>query len=174
MTMSPTPARPRRRLELRPPAVIAWAYVLGPTAGLTVLFLLMLIGAIFDTSHTLARVAGTSLAFFFIYLLIFGGLICLVVELVVITPLLVGFHRYGWRWLNGWTGALIGFALGFAPSLLLAARALVPYENYARQAAAYMWGLAIVSSAAIGAVGAVAAGVFRLLAVRRVDPEDAP
>lgn len=171
MTTSPSLYRPRSRLRLRPPAVIAWAYVLGPTAGLTVLFLLIVIRAMFDPAHTLAGMARTSLAFFFIYLLIFGGLICLVVELVVITPLLVGFHRYGWSWLNGWTGALIGFALGVVPSLLL--------DAVTRSYSAYAYGAnrtwtEIAGAIELGLVGAVAAGVFRLLAVRRVDADDAP
>ena len=169
MTTPLVPAQPRSHLTLRPPAVIAWAYVLGPTAGLTVLFLLIVIQAMFDPAHTLAGMARTSLAFFFIYLLIFGGIICLIVELVVITPLLVGFHRYGWRWLNGWTVALIGFALGFIPSLLLGAVA----RAYSAYGAGGTLASQIVGGVELGLVGAVAAGVFRLLAVRRVDPDDA-
>lgn len=160
------PTRPANPLRLRRPAEIAWAYVLGPTAGLTALFVLMLVAGVLDPSHAFARAARTSLAFFFIYLLIFGGLACLVVELVVITPLLIGFHRYRWRWLNGWTGALIGFALAFAPALLLAA--LAPTHGPRPGLLA-----TIAASAAIGLVGLVAAGVFRLLAVRTASPDEA-
>jgi hypothetical protein len=164
--MSDAPAHAAARqspLRLRRPAEIAWAYVLGPTAGLTVLWLLMLIDSIVDPAHGLAHIARLSLAFFYIYLLIFGGLVCLAVELVVVTPLLVGFHRYRWRWLNGWTGALIGFALAFLPTVLLVV--LAPTRGGHRAS----WIATIAACAAVGAVGAVAAGVFRLLAVRRVD-----
>jgi len=167
MTDASNAAPPRRsQLRLRRPAEIAWAYVLGPAAGLTVLWVLMLADSIVDPAHGLAHIARLSLAFFYIYLLIFGGLVCLAVELVVVTPLLLAFNRYRWRWLNGWTGAMIGFALAFLPALLLVVFAPSP-------AARRPGGLAIaLASAAVGVVGLVAAGVFRLLAVRIVAPGD--
>jgi hypothetical protein len=164
MTEAPTPrpARRQSRLVLRRPAEIAWAFVLGPTAGLTVLFVLMLAVGVVNPTNELARIPRMSLAFFYIYLLIFGGLVCLLVELVVVTPLLIGFHRYRWRWLNGWTGAAIGFWLAFLPTLLVVAFAP------ARGSHAGLIG-PIIASAAVGLVGLTAAGVFRLLAVRRED-----
>ena len=162
MTEAPPLASGRGRLVLRRPADIAWAFVLGPTAGLTVLFVLMLAAGVIDPAHGLARVPRMSLAFFYIYLLIFGGLVCLLVELVVVTPLLVGFHRYRWRWLNGWSAAAIGFALAFLPTLLIVA--LAPGRSGHAG-----WLGPIIASAAVGMVGLTAAGVFRLLAVRRED-----
>ncbi len=137
--------------------------MLGPAAGLTVLWLLMMLESIVDPAHGLAHVARLSLAFFYIYLLIFGGLVCLVVELVIVTPLLVGFHRYRWGWLNGWTGALIGFVLAFGPTLLLVV--LAPTASAHRAG----WMATIAACAAVGLVGLIAAGVFRLLAVRRAE-----
>jgi hypothetical protein len=162
----PRPARRRSRLVLRRPADIAWAFVLGPTAGLTVLFLLMLISFMIGGAPLAVRLARTSLAFFFVYLLIFGGIVCLVVELVFITPLLMGFHRYRWGWLNGWTGALIGFAFGFLPALLVLT--LAPQTASGPR----IWLARIIAAAAVGAVGAIAAGVFRLLAVRRAEDSE--
>jgi hypothetical protein len=163
MTDAPSNSTDRSPLRLRRPADIAWAYVLGPTAGLTVLWVLLLADSILDPAHGLAHVARMSLAFFFIYLLIIGGLVCLVVELVVVTPLLVGFHRYRWRWLNGWSAALIGFALAFTPALLLVV--LAPGHGPRPG-----WIETIIACAAVGVVGLVAAGVFRLLAVRTAAP----
>jgi hypothetical protein len=151
-------------LRLKRPADIAWAYVLGPTAGLTVLFLLMLIAVMVGPRPGLPHVARMSLAFFYIYLLIFGGLVCLVVELAIVTPLLIGYHRHRWRWLNGLTGSLIGFALAFIPAMLVLA--LAPVMLTVRAG----WIAAILTSAAVGVVGLVAAGVFRLLAVRTAAP----
>jgi hypothetical protein len=148
-------------LRLKRPADIAWAYVLGPTAGLTALFVLMVIAFMVGPTPGLPHVARMSLAFFYIYLLIFGGLVCLVVELLVITPLLIGFHRYRWRWLNGWTGALIGFALAFAPTLFVVALAPSP-AGHARPG----WPATVLAGAVVGVVGLTAAAVFRLLAVR--------
>ncbi len=161
MTERASPALNRRsRLRLRRPAEIALAFVLGPTAGLTLLWVLMLAGGALVFRHGFAPIARLSLAFFYIYLLMFGGLVCLVVELVVVTPLLVGFHRHRWRWLNGWTGALIGFLLAFAPALMLIV--LAPRGR----AAGAGWIADILASAVVGVVGLTAAGVFRLLAVR--------
>jgi len=154
-------ARQPSPLQLRRPAEIALAYVLGPTAGLTVLFVLMLAAGAVDPAHGLARVARLSLAFFYIYLLIFGGIVCLLVELAVVTPLLMAFSRYRWRWLNGWSGAAIGFALAFLPTLLVVE--LAPRESHGGLIAT------LIACAAVGLVGLVAAGVFRLLAVRRAD-----
>ena len=157
-----TSAPQRSPLRLRRPADIALAFVLGPSAGLTVLFVLLLVVGVLDPGHALARVARLSLAFFYVYLLIFGGLVCLFVELVFITPLLAGFHRYRWRWLNGWTGALIGFALAFAPALLIVGLSPTRVVHLS----APSWVAVVVASAAVGLVGLTAAGVFRLLAVR--------
>jgi hypothetical protein len=156
------PASRQGRLVLRRPAEIAWAFVLGPTAGLTVLFVLMLAVGVADPTNGLARIPRMSLAFFYIYLLIFGGLVCLLVELVVVTPLLIGFHRHRWRWLNGWTGAAIGFGLAFLPTLLVVAFAPARGGHTG-------WIGPIIASAAVGLVGLTAAGVFRLLAVHHED-----
>ena len=162
---TPPPARRRSPLQLRRPAEIAWAFVLGPTAGLTVLFVLVLASMIVGGVPLGVRLAPRmTLAFLYMYLLIFGGLVCLVVELVVVTPILMGFNRYRWRWLNGWTAALIGFALAFTPALLLLA--LLPFTA---PAGAGLWLVRFVAAAAVGIVGLVAAAVFRLLAVKRAD-----
>jgi hypothetical protein len=165
MTDAPGATAPRRsRLRLRRPADIALAFVLAPTAGLTVLWVLMLAGGVLFFPAGFAHIARLSLAFFYIYLLIFGGLVCLVVELVVVTPLLVGFHRYRWRWLNGWTGALIGFVLAFLPTLLVVALAPSRGGHGARPG----WIATTFACAVVGLVGVSAAGVFRLLGVRTV------
>src|ERR1700722_7202804 len=109
---------PRSRLRLRPPAVIALGFCLGPAAGLTALWMLMLVFAMLDPGRGRRNDEGLRFLFFSPSLWIAGGIVCLVFELLFITPLLIGFHRHRWRWLNGWTGAAIGFALAFAPALL--------------------------------------------------------
>ena len=44
-----------------------------------------------------------------------GVPVCLIAEIIFVTPLLVGFSRYRWRWLNGWTACGIGFLVAFLP-----------------------------------------------------------
>src|SRR5262245_28347287 len=34
---------------------------------------------------------------------------CLLVECLVVTPLLVAFAKWQWAWLNGWSAAALGF-----------------------------------------------------------------
>ena len=183
MTEAPTrKVRRESQLRLRRPADIALAFVFGPAAGLTVLWLLILIDGIIEPRRGYNGIATLSLAIFYAFLLIVGGVICLFVELVFITPLLIGFHCYRWRWLNGWTLALIGFVLAFTPALLLVALSpptpgnltdwgMATLVNGHRTAAG--WALTTAVCAVIGLVGVVAAGVFRLLAMRRVDGAEA-
>jgi hypothetical protein len=169
--MSGAPTNSRKApspLRLRRPAEIALAYVLGPAAGLTLLWVLMLAGGALFFRAGFAGIARLSLAFFYIYLLVFGGLVCLAVELIVVTPLLMGFRRYRWRWLNGWTGALIGFLLAFAPTLLLIALAPARAGHARPELLA-----TILASSVVGVVGLTTAAVFRLLAVRRDEDAEA-
>jgi hypothetical protein len=104
------------RLELRPLPMIALAYVLGPLVGLNVWWFLKT-GGTFGSRDLDPNGVMTSWGL----TLIIGGLACLLIELVLVSPLLVAFKRYGWPWLNGWTAAAIGFLLGAVPWLLLAA-----------------------------------------------------
>ncbi|HEY1750993.1 MAG TPA: hypothetical protein VGG29_07000, partial [Caulobacteraceae bacterium] len=171
----------RNPLKLRPPPFVALAYVLGPAAGLTVLWLLMLLDVIVEPGRGYSGMALLTFAFFYVYLVIIGVAVCVVFELVFITPLLVAFQRHRWRWLNGWTGAGIGFALGFLAALVVVV-ALPPLPNQTDWGMATLvnghrtaagWVLALAACAVVGVVGLVAAGVFRVIAVQH-DPEAAP
>ena len=139
------------RLELRSIPVIALAFVVGPVVGLSYLWVVQIVlpgSAAADPSRALAA---------WIAYIGLGGGLCLVVEAVVIAPILVGFHRYRWPWLNGGTAAAIGFAVGFAFWFL--ALALSTPAG---------WTL-VTESLNPGVVGLIAAIVFRLMAVRRLD-----
>jgi hypothetical protein len=173
-----SPAPPRRsRLRLRPAPVIALGFCLGPVAGLTVLWVLMLVYTILDPGRGNANDAALQFVIFYAYLLIVGGLVCLVFELLFVGPLLMGFHRDRWRWLNGWTGALIGFCLAFTPALLVVLLLPGPPDQTVwnmptmvachRTLAGWVW--ALVGCAAVGVVGLAAAAVFRVISVE-VDP----
>jgi len=52
-----------------------------------------------------------------VVLLVFGGMLCLAVEFLFLTPLLLAFRRFRWSRLDGWTGAAIGFLFGFLAGL---------------------------------------------------------
>jgi hypothetical protein len=140
----------KSRLELRSIPVIALAFVVGPVVGLTCFWALEVVvpGVVAaDPSRALAAWIGYVGE---------GGAVCLIIEAVVITPILVGFQRYRWGWLNGWTGAAIGAAVG-----------------------AIFWTVALILTTPAGPmkllteafdpamVGLIAAIAFRLIAVRR-------
>ena len=158
-------------LELRPIKFVAAAYVLAPLAGLTALLLAIAL----PTAHPERGLAMWPLV------LVVGGFVCLLIELVLVTPLLLGFRRHRWRWLNGWTGVALGFAVG---ALASSATALVSLGG----GGTYVWGAhdqVLVANGAwtpagwrswsgmlagfapqFGLGGAVAALVLRLVAVR--------
>jgi hypothetical protein len=179
--MADTQHAARSRLRLRPPPVVALGFCLGPAAGLSALWALMLVFTILDPRRSASPTQVLEFTFFWVYLLIFGGAVCLVVELLVVTPLLIGFRRHGWRWLNGWTGALIGFALAFVPALVVVALLPGPPDQtvwgmptvVAGRHTAAGWAWALVGCAMVGMVGLVAAGVFRLIAVEPAEPPGA-
>jgi hypothetical protein len=171
---------PRSRLRLRPAPYIVLGFTMGPAAGLTALWMLMLLYTILDPGRAQAGQAVGAFVFFYVFLLLFGGIVCLAFELVFVTPLLLAFRRRRWRWLNGGTAVLIGFSLAFAPALLIGVLLPGPPNQTVwrmptmvdchRTLAGWLWML--VGCATVGVVGLVAAGVFRLVAVE-VDPEGA-
>jgi hypothetical protein len=114
---------------------------------------------------------------------IIGGAICLAVELVVVTPLLLAYRRYRWTWLNGWSGAALAFMVGAICSLGWAVfdanRSYAGYSEWGPNDVALFlngvrteagWGVwraqLVPSAVAAGMVGAIAALVFRLVAIR--------
>jgi hypothetical protein len=140
----------KSRLELRSIPIIGLAFVVGPVVGMSYLWVIEVV-----LPGVLAADPSRALAAWIAYVGE-GGAICLIIEAVVITPILLGFQRYRWRWLNGWTAAAIGFAVG-----------------------AIFWTLALVLTTPAGPmklltealdpgmVGLIAAIAFRLIAVRR-------
>ncbi len=178
--MSEQPLRRQSRLRLRPGPHIVLALWLGAVAGLTVLWVLMLAYALMDPSRDDADAVLPTFAIFYVFLLVFGSVVGLIVEGIFVAPLLWGFQRYRWPWLNGWTGALIGFALAFALALPFAVLAPGPTDQTVwgtvtmaaghRTPAGWRW--ALIGCAAVGVVGLVAAGVFRLIAVTAADSEE--
>lgn len=144
-----------KSLELRPLPYIAAGYVLGPIAGLTMLWLFWIASSIAGRldpwPHALMM---------WLFMIVIGGAICLAVELVVVTPLLICFRRYHWRWLNSWIAVAISFLAGAAigsPPL---------YWAFTMLGAQFSAGAVFVFPLMLGMVGAVAALVFRLIAVR--------
>lgn len=153
--------------ELRPFGFIAAAYVLAPMAGLTTLWLTIAVPGAPHLERALAMWPP---------LLVCGGLICLLIEGVVVTPLLLG---YNWRWLNGWTAVALGFVVGDLASAAIAVTTLsngvylwgahhqVLIANGAWTAAAWQtWAAGFAPQFGLG--GAVTALVLRLMAVRAV------
>lgn len=164
----------RSALELRPWWVIGLAYIVAPVVALTALWLFVAMSAVlsppaedFDASSAMELWA---------LLLVMGGGVCLAVEAVVITPILVGFSRFRWRWLNGWSALAIGFSLGALPLLVAGLWPPDPSRRYVvsgemivpstERTWADLSGV-LGGAAMMGGVGLVAAAIFCLMAVRR-------
>jgi hypothetical protein len=147
---------PKKRLTLRSDRALLSAYLISPVAGLSALWLCLLIFDVMNSSLSLGRDLLV-----LPWLFMFGGAICFIAEFVVVTPLLVGFQRYRWRWLNGWSACAIGFFMGQLPWLIFVGGGILR-GNPARTT----WFEAILQSFAVGIVGFVAALSFRLIAVR--------
>jgi hypothetical protein len=121
-----------------PLGVIAGAFLLSPHDGA--------VGEPFSTASFRAGSAET------VFVVTSAAIVCLAIELLVVTPLLVGFARYRWRWLNGWTGAALGFSAGALLGLPVA-------QGFPLQV-----GLATVAASAIG--GTTSALAIRFVGVR--------
>jgi hypothetical protein len=140
----------KSRLELRSVPMIGLAFVVGPVIALTCFWAIEVVlpgVAVADPSRALA---------YWIAYVGLGGPICLAVEAVVIVPILLGFQRYRWAWLNGWTAAAIGCAVGaiFWTVALILSTPAGPMKL-------------LTEAVDPGMVGLVAAIVFRLIAVCR-------
>src|SRR5512135_1263452 len=106
------------RLELRGPIWVFIAYLVGPASGLTASWVLWWVssrGAAAINPEDNWNPLGAWLA-----AMVVGMPISLLVELVLVTPVLLGLERHPWRWITGWTVAGAGFLLGFAPYLAFA------------------------------------------------------
>ena len=184
--------------------MVAWAYIVGPFAGLNVWWIVISIPALLTGFYD----PQSALSAWFVTMLV-GGVVCLAVELCVITPLLIAFSRYRWGWFNGWSLAAIGFLLGAAPWLVLLRSIPVPstdqlqgsvttcshgrcsaqtwaqaglgpsppsssvvWEVHGHWTAAG-WALVVAYVMISGAVGLIAAVVFRLIAVHSVRQTEA-
>jgi hypothetical protein len=160
-------------LQLKPLPSIVAAYILAPLAGLTALWVVWIVPSSPWPS------ALTSWGF----IIVIGGAVCLTVEMVVVTPLLLAFRRYRWPWLNGWTAAVLAFLVGAICSLIWAVydagRSIPGYSEWGQNGVAFflngvrtqagwqVWRAQLFSSAvACGGVGVIAALVFRLVAIR--------
>jgi hypothetical protein len=158
----------KSELELRSPLWIALAFILGPVCGLMAW---LAIGLAFDPDANLSLDP-------FLIVLVVGVPACLLVEVAVVIPILVGFRAFRWWWLNGWSAAAIGFLLAVGGWAVLT-QALPPPDGDAPPPDAWQvmadvtlpgWmqvaAMHVAAAAWWGVIGLVAALVFRLVAVR--------
>jgi hypothetical protein len=141
----------KSQFELRSISMIVLALLLGPITGLTYLWVVQVVlpgSAAADPSRAIAA---------WLLYVVLGGAMCLAVEAIVVAPILLGFQRYRWRWLNGATGAALGFGLGFAFWFVASVVSGQDDGGWARLGA---------ESINPGLVGLIAAVVFRLIGVR--------
>ena len=88
---------PERRLQLRALPMIVVAYLVAPLVTVSALWL------VWYGPWASPGMAGLGGGEAWTMLWPAGVLVCLIAELLFATPLLVGFSRYRWWWLNGWT-----------------------------------------------------------------------
>lgn len=141
-------------LELRSWTMVALGYVVAPIAGLTSLWGIY----IFRWSNDPATDWSKSYAAWGLMIII-GGVFCLAVEVVFVTPILMAYRRYKWRWLNTWSASLIGFVLGFGTWLALGLADTNDWDTLKLVRVLHETG-------DMGVAGAVSAVVFRMIAVR--------
>jgi len=157
---------PRSRLELRSPPWIALAYIVGPACGLTAW---LATSAICYWSPDSASGAVR----LWPWIMAFGMPVCLMVELLIVTPILIFFRSFRWPWLNGWSAAAIGFLLAGAGWYLFFGSMPPDDSDPPGWQVDVDWTFAgwlhvAAMCARTGIVGVVAALVFRLIAVRSI------
>lgn len=134
-----------KTLILKSGDAVMGAYVVAPLAGMTVLWASI-------TLVDLCRSGFSSIVrdlLILVWIFPLGTIVCGLAEVVLVTPVLCGFSRYGWKWLNGWTAGLLGFLAGSVPLAIL--------EGANVEAA--------LNSVFTGLVGLTVAVVFRLMAI---------
>jgi hypothetical protein len=152
-------------LELRSTSLIGFGYLAAAFAG-------GLVGAVGLLPMVVADNETMSVTGFFGNVALIG-LPCLVIELFLASPILVMYRYFRWRYLNLWTAALLGLAIGAAPALILLNlpsldSTLVPsgYFYLGRLTAEGYWRL-LRGVAWSGSIGLASAVTLALFAVRR-------
>lgn len=146
-------------LELRPAPLIGLGYLAGALTG-------GLVGAVWiavpDRWYASEILAGV----------VFIGVACLIVQLVIASPILVLYRVFRWRYLNHWTAALIGLAIGAAPMLVMLSQPfpdgtseLLGYFSQSSLTSAGYWRL-LRGAAWSGSIGLASAVTLTLFAVR--------
>jgi hypothetical protein len=146
---------PKRTLQLRSLPIIAFAYVVAPLVALTILSLGVSLSFLMAgrLTNPLGGVAGEWLG-----VVGTGFPLCLLVELIIVTPMLIAFRRYRWKWLIGWSACVSGFLTG-AIFCVVVVGMVFGWDQSIGSAP-----LALVA----GFVGLTIALIFRLIAVRTV------
>jgi hypothetical protein len=137
-------------------AKILPAFVFAPVAGLSALWLSMVLYDLYNQQFSPFRELLV-LPWFFM----FGLPLCLLIEAIVVFPIIKGFERYKWSWLNGWSACAIGFLIGALPCFILTA-----LEVRGANPTHTAWVDVFRQSATCGIVGIVGAFVFQAIAVR--------
>ena len=144
-------------LVLKDSNMVVLGLFVGPLAGLLALWLCIAVyGVVYGQPDLFVDLLLLP------WILMFGMPLCFLAEAVVAAPLLVGFKRYQWRWLNEWSVCGIGFLAGALPCFVLFALAMRdPNPTHTT------WLDVFRQSAGCGVVGLVGAFVFQAIAVER-------
>lgn len=154
-------------LVLRRPSNVLLAFVVAAGVGGLVLALNMVAGSAIDGWWPPNPVDA------FLSTVAIGAVACVIVEVLVLLPLVVGYRAKRWRWLNGVTGTAMGTLIGALPAFLITVQpngdGTSELLGYYHQGMVTALGLAHAARNAVsfGMTGFASALAFRLLAVRR-------
>ncbi len=151
---------PKSRLQLRALPFIVLAYLVAPLVTVGALWL------VWYGPWAPPGMAGLGGGEAWTMLWPAGVPVCLIAEIIFVTPLLVGFSRYRWRWLNGWTACGIGFLVAFLPVFAFDASPAGGEVVDGVVVGGGGWISLLLGAAPWGLAGFTTALMFRLIAVR--------
>jgi hypothetical protein len=160
-----TPPRSGETLPLRPFVMVWVAYLLAPAAGTSAVWVLSQVANYLHLPIQLMTdwvpKPGSQLSFLdFMFPLAVYTPLGFLVEVVFVTPILLVYRHYRWRWINTWSIAAIGLIVSALATLGIQLGAGPVGQSYHP----------IHASVIAGLVGLFGALMFRLIAFGRTDP----
>lgn len=141
------------------PEKVNRAYILAPLAGLSACWLCLVVDGLFKPGFSILRYI-----FLLPWLFIFGIMLCAIAQFLVVAPILAGFKRYRWKWVNRWSASIIGFLISALPVLAIEILPMRAHDLLLNH-----WMEAITAAIYYGSVGLVGGLVFSFIALEKAE-----